>query len=260
MCGDPSANPVRICAGLAKLIRPNTKLVICAHASNICSYSLPIREIGAFCKRHGILFAVDAAQSAGHLPIDVIEMNIDALCAPGHKALFGLAGCGFLIFNDGLEREPLIEGGSGNMSLSTSMPENLPERFEAGTLPCPSIISLNEGIKFIEKITLEEINSKIESLSSELYARLERLPKISLYGYGNGVLPFNIGSLPSEAVAEELNRDGICTRAGLHCAPSVHKLLGTLQNGAIRVSFSYFNSKRDVDLLYKSVKRIIGTI
>ena len=136
------------------------------------------------------------------------------------------------------------------------MPDRLPERFEAGTLPSPSIISLNEGIKFIEKVSLENINEKVNKLSEELYVRLSSLSFVRTYGYGNGVIPFNVGALPSEIVAQELNRDGICTRAGLHCAPSAHKLLGTLENGAVRASLSYFNTFGELDLLYKSVKEI----
>ena len=131
-----------ICASILEKLRPNTRMLICAHASNICSATLPLAEIGALCRKKGILFLVDAAQSAGHLPINMVKMQIDALCAPGHKGLWGPQGCGVLILGEGIVADTLIEGGSGYNSLEGNMPTEVPERYEAGTLPTPAIAGL----------------------------------------------------------------------------------------------------------------------
>ena len=251
MCKDERANPTRICAGLARLLRSNTRLVICAHASNICSYSLPIKEIGAFCKRHGLLFAVDAAQSAGHIPIDVAEMNIDALCAPAHKGLYGIQGAGIMAISENLTLETLAEGGNGLSSLECEMSLNAPERYEAGTLPTPSIVGLAEGIKAISEIGIERIARHEKELFVYARQRLSEIGgiKIFLPDYAGSVLLFAHKDFASERLAERLGDKGICLRAGFHCSALGHKTLGTGEGGALRASFGIFNSSHDIDRL-----------
>lgn len=249
MCGQENASPTRICAGIAKRIKPNTRLVLCVHASNLCSYSLPIAAIGSFCHRHGILFAVDAAQSAGHLPIHIKNMNIDALAAPGHKGLYGIQGAGILALSDSLFLSTLIEGGNGLLSLEGNMPEQPPERYESGTLPTPAIAGLLRGIEAVSRIGLHEIASHECNLFSRASERLSALPKITIHApdYRGSVLLFSVDGIPSERLAGELGRRGICVRGGYHCSALGHATLKTPPDGAVRASFGMFNTTADVD-------------
>ena len=193
MCGDPRANPTRICAGIARRLKKNTRLVICSHASNICSYSLPIKEIGAFCRRHNILFAADAAQSAGHLPIDMEGMCIDALCAPAHKGLYGIQGAGFLALSERVTLDTLVEGGNGLSSLMGEMSDDVPERYEAGTLPTPSIVGLGEGLKVVSRLGLEAIAEHEKALFRYARDRLSAISDITVHmpQYEGSVLLFS---------------------------------------------------------------------
>lgn len=258
MCRDERANPTRICAGIARLLRANTKLVICTHASNVCSYSLPIKEIGAFCKRHGVLFAVDAAQSAGHLPIDVSEMNIDALCAPAHKGLYGIQGAGVMALSANMTLETLAEGGNGLSSLECEMSEEAPERYEAGTLPTPSIVGLAEGIKVVSEIGIERIARHEKELFEYARQRLSKIDGIRIYlpAHAGSVLLFSHRDFASEKLAARLGEGGICLRAGFHCSALGHKTLGTGESGALRASFGIFNSSSDVDRLADALSHI----
>lgn len=258
MCGDTRATPTRICAGIARLIRPNTRLLICTHASNICSYSLPIREIGAFCRRHGILFAVDAAQSAGHLPIDMEAMGIDALCAPGHKGLYGIQGAGFLAFSEKIKLDTLVEGGNGLASLEGTMSEDFPERYEAGTLPTPAIVGLAEGIKVLSSLGLDKISAHEKALFNYASGKLLQIPDITVHmpQYQGSVLLFSHRNIQSEKLASMLGDMGICLRGGFHCSALGHKTLGTGQHGAVRASFGLFNSSADVDRLVDAIAEI----
>ena len=249
MCGDPRANPTRICAGIARRLKKNTRLVICSHASNICSYSLPIKEIGAFCRRHNILFAVDAAQSAGHLPIDMEGMCIDALCAPAHKGLYGIQGAGFLALSERVTLDTLVEGGNGLSSLMGEMSDDVPERYEAGTLPTPSIIGLGEGLKVVSRLGLEAIAEHDKSLFGYARDRLLAIPDITVHmpQYEGSVLLFSHKNIQSEKLAALLGEAGICVRGGFHCSALGHQTLGTYNNGAVRASFGIFNNSHDID-------------
>lgn len=240
-----------ICAEISSLIRPNTRLVIVTHQSNICSITLPIAEIGALCRKRNILFAVDAAQSAGILPIDMKKMNIDALAAPAHKALYGPQGCGFAAISENLSLDTLIEGGSGTNSLEANMPSASPERYEAGTLATPNIAGLCEGIKFIKKIGIDEIRDSESELFLYLRDRLMNIGGITLYAptYVGSTLLFNKNGFTSEALASALDDEGICVRAGYHCSPLGHKSLGTPDGGAVRISLGIFNTKAQIDTL-----------
>ena len=236
-------------------LRPETSLVLCAHASNICGKVLPVERIGAFLNKRNIRFIVDAAQSAGHYPTDISRSHIDALCVPGHKGLYGVQGSAMLICGDGFSGTTFMEGGSGINSADPTMPDFLPERYEAGTLPTPCIAGLDEGITFVEKIGIDTIREYEESLFREAYARLCEVPKVKQYSKGSMLL-FNIeGKTPSE-VCEALDSSGICVRGGLHCSPLAHASLGTGKEGAVRASFGIFNIKDDVLRFCESVRKL----
>ncbi len=245
--------------GIQKRIKPNTRMLCCAHASNICSASLPLEEIGALCQKRGILFCVDGAQSAGHLPIDMQRMKIDALCIPGHKGLFSPPGVGVLLLSTGIECKTLLEGGSGYDSLSPTMPDEPPERYEAGTLPLPAIAGLSAGIDFVRSCGLCAIHAHETLLTERLKLRLHSLPGITVHAIRQkgGVLLFSADGIPSEELAASLDRLGFCTRAGLHCAPLAHKTLGTPPDGAVRVSPSIFNTLSDIDAFAKAVRGVL---
>ena len=255
--GSPSA-PLHLCGQIAQRCRPNTRAVLCSHQSNLCSASLPLAEIGAFCRRHGLLFLVDAAQSAGHLPISIPKMCIDALCAPGHKGLLGIQGCGFCVLGERLHPDTLIEGGSGYQSLSPHMPDDYPERGEAGTLPTPAITSLAAGIGYVEQLGTEAILAHEKALFAALHERLSSLTGYRVYlpELQGSTLLFSREDIAAEHIGEYLARHGICTRSGYHCAALGHATLQTPQGGATRVSFGPFNTLHDVEALYRTLRRM----
>lgn len=258
MVTEEGRSPIRITARLSRLVRPDTKMLICAHASNICSAVLPLEEIGAFCHRRGILFVVDAAQSAGHLPIDVKRMQIDALCVPGHKGLLGPQGSGFFLLGEGILPDTLVEGGSGYRSLEGEMPQESPERYEAGTLPTPAIVGLLEGIREVKRRGVEAIGAHEKALNLRLQKHLEGFPEVTVYApmHHGSVLLFNIAGHSSEEVGQALNKMGFCVRAGFHCAALAHQTLGTPSTGAVRVSPGYSNTEAQMDAFAEAVKRI----
>ena len=247
-----------ICASILELIRPNTRMLICAHASNICSATLPLTEIGALCRKKGILFVVDAAQSAGHLPIDMTKMQIDALCIPGHKGLWGPQGCGALILGEGIVADTLMEGGSGYNSLEGNMPEEAPERYEAGTLPTPAIAGLLEGIREVNRLGIDYIHSHECALTSRFCERLSVMPKATLYApeRKGSISLFSLQDISSDRVGAFLNERGFCVRTGFHCAALAHATLGTPPSGAVRVSPSLFNTTAQIDALCDALKEL----
>ena len=254
----PTRTAEMICASVLEKLRPNTRMLICAHASNICSATLPLREIGTLCRKKGILFLVDAAQSAGHLPIDMQEMQIDALCLPGHKGLWGPQGCGALLLGEGIVADTLLEGGSGYNSLEGNMPEDAPERYEAGTLPTPAIAGLSEGVKEIKRLGIANIHSHISALTARLAERLDDLPRVTLYTphHKGGVLLFSLQDLSADRVGAFLNERGFCVRTGFHCAALAHATLATPPSGAVRVSPSLFNTLVQIDALADTLKEL----
>lgn len=259
MVGDPDRNATRICAGIARLCRPETRMVIATAASNLCSATLPIAEISAFCRKHGLYFIVDGAQAAGHLPINVDAMEVDALCVPGHKGLYGPQGCGAVILGKRFLPRPLVEGGNGVDSLSGKMPGESPERFEAGTLPTPAIAGLYEGVRWVTAQGIDRIASHETGLFRRAREGLSALDGVTLYApeYEGAVLSFNVDGIPSERVAALLNERGICTRGGYHCAALAHQTLGTPEGGAVRASFGIFNTPHEVDTLLATVESIV---
>lgn len=250
--------PKEITDGIIKKLRPSTKMLICIHSSNICSYTLPIREIGQLCRRYGIIFCVDAAQSAGHININMTDDCIDILCLPGHKGLYAPQGCGVMILRDGLSLPTtLAEGGNGINSLELSMGQLSPERYEAGTLCTPAIAGLSSGIEFIKSIGISTVAAHESHLFTAAYDRLTSIRGVTVYDDTPGsVLLFNINGIPADDVGAALSRQGLCLRTGYHCSPLAHKALGTPEGGAIRVGFGIFNTLRDVDTLALRVREI----
>ena len=249
----------RICQGIEEMIRPNTRMLICAQASNICSATMPVAEIGALCHRHGIMLVVDGAQSAGHQPVSMEDMGIDALCLPGHKGLMGVQGSGCLIFGEDVYAETLMEGGSGLNSLDEAMPEESPERYEAGTLPTPAIAGLCEGVRFVSEVGVETISLHESELGDRIKERLQSLNRVRLLApmHSGGIVLLYAEGIPSDVLGRELDKRGICVRTGFHCAALAHRTLETPSDGAVRVSAGYFNRTSDADALWKAMKEIL---
>jgi cysteine desulfurase family protein len=238
-----------------RLIRKNTKMLICTHVPNISSAELPITELGELCREKNIFFTVDAAQSAGHLPINISSMNIDALCLPGHKGLYGIQGCGAFCLRNNTLLRTLTEGGNGVSSLEMGMPVDPPERYESGTLPTPSIVGLLEGIKEIRRIGINNIKNHENELWHYAYERLLHLGNITVYEprHSGSVLLFNVSGFSSDSVASYLGERDICVRGGYHCSALGHRTLGTEKSGAVRLGFGMFNTKDDIDALASSL-------
>lgn len=245
---------------IEKLIRSDTKVIISTLVSNVDGRDIPLEILTAITQKHNLKLIVDASQAAGHKNIDLSANKCDAIAMPGHKGLFGIQGVGICIFSGEVPCETFVEGGSGYNSKNIYMPDELPEKFEAGTLPAPAIISLNEGIRFIKKKTLEDIAARIEMLDNAMNVRLKDIKSIKVFGGKNGVVSFCHERIGSEKIATELDRYGICTRAGFHCAPLAHKTLGTYEKGTVRASFSYFNSEKEIDSFWVALNKIIKDI
>ncbi len=241
-----------------KSIKPNTKLIFCTGASNVTGKILPIEKIGKLCREKGILFGVDAAQTAGVLEIDMKKMNIDFLCIAPHKGLYAPMGIGILICERYIPNT-IIEGGTGSNSLQTVQPLELPERLESGTLNLPAVLGVGAGIDFIKKTTLSKLYKHEMELIQSIYNGLVKNKNILLYTpypktYSFApVLSFNFKDKSSDEIAEHLSDNGIAVRAGYHCAPSAHKQLGTLDTGTVRVAVSGFNNKNEVAKFLKVI-------
>ncbi len=240
------------------LIRKNTKMLICTHVPNISSAELPIADLGELCRQKNILFTVDAAQSAGHIPINMKDMNIDALCLPGHKGLYGIQGCGALCLREGILLDTLTEGGNGVASLEMAMPNDPPDRYESGTLPTPSIVGLLEGINEVRRIGIESIGQHEKELWRYAYEKLLQLGNITVYEpkHSGSVLLFNVFGMSADSVASALGGRDICVRGGYHCSALGHRTLGTEKGGAVRLGFGIFNTKDDIDALFDALRGI----
>lgn len=256
------AAPVRtedmILRSVSAKIRPDTRLVVCAHASNICSAVLPVERIGALCRRRGIAFVVDAAQSAGAYDLDVDRMGITALCLPGHKGLLGPQGTGMLILGKGVVLDTLMEGGNGVDSLRGEMGEDSPERYEAGTLQTPAIAGLRAGLDYVRSVGVETIQAHELELGRRLREGLMALPRVKVYAPHRigAVTLFSVEGYTSEEVGRLLDGEGICVRAGFHCSALGHRTLGTPEDGAVRASLGWFSRERDVEALLRAVGRM----
>lgn len=238
-------------------IRKNTYLVIVNHISNVVGAQQDIASIGEICHKHGVLFMVDGAQSAGHTRIDMHRDHIDILCFAGHKGLYAITGSGGLVCQNNVSLTPIILGGTGTFSSDVTQPRTFPEGYESGTVPSIPIVSLNAGLDYV-MANFDNILAKEHILSQYLIKKLSDLP-ISRYFYDDsvGVVSFNIGDIGSSTVGDMLNEDyGICVRTGLHCAPKIHQYLGTLEQGTVRVSVSADNTLADIDALHDAIFEI----
>lgn len=246
----------------SSLIKPNTSLVVCTHSSNAFGVSLPIAKIGSLCRKNGIRFIVDGAQGAGVADINAKRDNIDILCAPGHKCLYGLMGTGFMAIADSIKLDTLIQGGTGSSSLLLTQPEFSPDRYEAGTLNNVGIISLGRGIDFIRSVGREKIYESELSLCEYMYDAFSNMDNVTLYtpaprkNKTMPILSFNVNSMPSERTASVLGARGICVRSGYHCSPLAHKHFDTLQGGTVRISVGAFNVKKECITLVDVVKKL----
>lgn len=241
-----------------KAIKPNTKMIFCTAASNVLGKILPIKEIGELCHNRRILFGVDAAQAAGVISIDMKYMNIDYLCIAPHKGLYCPMGLGILIARTPITKT-VIEGGTGTDSINFTQPDILPEMLESGTVNLPAIASIGAGIDFVRSfngLIIHYENKLVKRLYNSLFENSVHFytnPNISGYA---PVISFNVADIPSEKVADILSKRGFALRAGLHCAPTAHKKIGTMSQGTVRFSPSVFNKSYEVDLLIKEIKNI----
>ena len=261
-CCDKDRSAKKICDGISKLVKRNTRMLICTGASNICSATMPLREIGALCRRLGIVFIVDGAQCAGHTKISLRDMYIDALCIPAHKGLLGPQGCGAVIWGRDVRAECLVEGGNGVASLEPDMPVESPERYEAGTLPAPLMAGLCAGLDILEELGVEKIERHEKKLFKIAAQELQCIEGVKIYApeHEGSVLLFNLDGFSSEELAAQLGERDICVRGGYHCAALAHKTLGTIDGGGVRVSFGPFNSSCDVKALCEAVKNISKSV
>ena len=256
---DTAGSDDDILKSILSSIHSNTKMLVCTHVSNIGSRRLPLSKIGELCEKLKITFIVDAAQSAGIYDISVKKMKITALCMPAHKGLYGPQGLGMILFNTNEIRQSVIEGGTGINSMEVNMPSFLPEGLEAGTQSTPSIAGLNASLRWLKNISLKQIRAHEEALYGCLVSELRSIPNVIVYemnNYPGNTLIFNVKGLPSTRVASNLNDEGICVRGGYHCSPLAHKVMGTLNTGAVRVGFSVFNSKNEIICLKTALNKI----
>lgn len=240
-------------------VQKNTKAIICTQCSNICGKLMPIEELGKR-KPQNVLLIVDGSQGAGTIPTDLSNQKIDYYCAPSHKGLMGPQGGGILIVNNRSPR-PLIFGGTGTESLHLDQPQTLPEHLESGTLPAPICAGMLAAAKYIQQIGIEKIFEHKKVLTKYAYKSMKQISKIELYmekfqDTCLGVIPFNVVGYHSADVGEFLDQQGICVRSGLHCAPLYHMKMGTENRGMVRVSFGYFNSIREIDMMARSLKKM----
>lgn len=250
---------------LDHLRRPNTRAVVTTHASNVLGTLLDIDVIAQFCRAHDLWFILDAAQTAGTIPIDIEAMHIDVLCFTGHKGLLGPQGTGGLIVRDrALPMRPFAVGGSGFMSFSETMPPDLPARMEAGTQNAHGLAGLAAGIDYLKRHGIERLNERSLRLADRFRDAMTDIPGIRLYGDATRphvpIVALNIGDIDAGAVADALDRTyGICVRAGAHCAPRVHRALGTEHQGAVRFSFGHTNTDDDVDRAVHAMRELAQT-
>ena len=246
------------------LIKPNTKLIILTHASNVLGTIQPIKEIGKLCKENNIFFILDSAQSAGVLSVDFSELNLSALTFTGHKSLLGPQGIGGFIISDELNEIclPFILGGTGSLSHALNQPDFLPDKFESGTLNIPGIVGLNEGLKFIRKEGLKTIYEHNSYLRKYLIEEISNIPNYKIYGdlspeKGTTCISFSHDKLDISELSYILDSDfKISNRSGLHCSPLAHKTIGTYPNGTVRFSIGYFNTMEEIKYVIHSLNKI----
>lgn len=246
---------------LEKAIKPNTKLIVTTHASNVFGTLIDIKEVGLVAKKNNITYLVDASQTAGVYDIDVKDMNIDILATAGHKSLLGPQGVGILYIKEEIDLDTLKEGGTGSQSEYLFQPQMLPDKYESGTHNTPAIAGLNAGVKYILD-NMDNIRRKEEELCEYMLSRLDEIKDIKIYGTKDikkrvPVISINIADVDSGEITFILDsKYDIATRSGLHCSPLAHKTVGTIKQGTVRFSIGYFNTKDDIDRVIDALKKI----
>ena len=244
------------------LIKPNTKAIISTAGSNLTGNLVDIKRVGEIAKKHGLIFVVDASQTAGVFPIDVKELNIDILCFTGHKGLLGPQGTGGMDVRDGVEVKPYLSGGTGVQTYNEHQPAEMPTRLEAGTLNGHGLAGLDAAIDYINEFGMQAIHDKEMSLMWRFYNGVKDIEGVKIYGDFDvkdrcPIVSINLSDYESGAVSDELfTRFEIATRPGGHCAPLMHKALGTVDQGAVRFSFSHFNTEEEVDTAINAVRTL----
>ncbi|HKM28722.1 MAG TPA: aminotransferase class V-fold PLP-dependent enzyme [Anaerovoracaceae bacterium] len=246
---------------IAKHIKENTKLIVCTHASNVTGTINDIEKIGKIVAKQGKIFMVDAAQSAGSVPVDIKKMHIDLLAFPGHKGLLGPLGTGGLYADDRVDIKPLLYGGTGTDSKNRMQPRDYPEGFEAGTVNAPAIIGLGYSATFVEEFGIDRIGKFEQELIGRFEEGIGNMEFVKLYGpepsAKTGISLFNIEGLSCEDVTTELNdKYGIAMRGGFHCAGLAHKTIGTWNEGAVRLSVGPFTTRSEIDKAIDAVYKI----
>jgi len=253
----------RICYGdFEAHIRANTRAIICTHASNLTGNLLDIKRIGSIAKQHDLLFIVDASQTAGVFPIDVQRMWIDILCFTGHKGLLGPQGTGGLYVREGVEIRPLLSGGSGVQTYSRTHPAQMPTLLEAGTLNSHGLAGLNAAVRWLLKAGIDALRKKELERMWMFYNQVCKIPGITVYGdFSAGercpIVSLNVRDYDSARVSDVLSGQyGIATRPGAHCAPRMHEALGTVEQGAVRFSFSHFNTMEEIETAVSALREL----
>lgn len=247
---------------LESSVKSNTSAIVLTHASNLSGNVTDLAFVSNFAKKHGLLLIVDASQTAGSLPINVVKMGIDILCFTGHKGLFGPQGTGGLYVREGLTLSPLKSGGSGIHSFDRQHPTDMPTALEAGTLNGHGIAGLNAGLDYILSTGVKNIHAKEISLARRFVNGISDISDLKLYGdidapLRTPIISLNIGNMSSASVSDILWEDyEICVRAGAHCAPLMHKTFGTEKQGAVRFSFSCFNTEAEIDTAIQAMHEI----
>ena len=251
-------------ADVENLIKPNTKLLIMAHGSNVCGAVQDAAAVGEICRKHGIAFALDVAQTAGHIDIDFEKWGLSALVAPGHKGLLGPSGIGVMLLRDDFAKElnPLIAGGTGSASDSEYLPDYLPDRFESGTPNLPGIYGLKASMRFLQQEGLEKLYAHEMALTRRFLEGVAKIPGAVVCGPQGlenrvGVISLDFPGQDNAEVAYRLEMDhGILTRCGLHCAPSAHKSLDTFPRGTVRFSLGFASTEEDVDTALAAIQAV----
>lgn len=246
------------------MLRPNTRLVLLAHASNVSGTVQDAAAVGEICAARGIPFALDAAQTAGHIPLDFAALHLSALSVPAHKGLMGPQGIGALLLRPDFAKtlEPLVSGGTGSVSDSEDIPLYLPDRFEPGTPNLPGIYGWEAALAYLESVTVEAVAAHDHALSERFLIGLRDMPGVALIGPDTaegrvGVFSLDFPGKDNAEITARLEEDfGILTRCGLHCAPSAHRTLGTFPRGTVRLSPGWFNTEDDIGRALQAIKAV----
>ena len=257
----PLFRPEAVTAAFDRLIVPGTDAVICSHVSNVFGFVQPVEAVAAICRQRGVPFIIDASQSAGMLTLDMAALGAAFIAMPGHKGLYGPQGTGVLLCGKDVPVRTLLEGGTGSLSMQQEMPDFLPDRLEAGTHNMPGIAGLLAGVRFVRQLGPENICREERLLAHQAAEGLRRVPGLTVHALPDlaaqaGVLSVIPEQMDAEALGAALAERGIAVRAGLHCAPLAHRTAGTLNTGTVRLSFSHWNTREEVDRLLEAVGEI----